>query len=180
MKTKRVLAGLIAAAMLLTISASAATDDGVFTRTSNRQPYTPNSCIVSVQSTRVTFYNMRWDDGYMFGGAIYWEGELRGTGGYNISDAYSDAVSVTGTLPYLYYEYDEDDVSVGCKGMSDIDPDVTYSGIIDTVEGPNYDDGVELLVESETGIYLFLDGIPQNYQVYEDHINTVTNRMVSW
>ena len=64
--------------------------------------------------------------------------------------------------------------------MSDIDPDVTYSGIIDTVEGPNYDDGVELLVESETGIYLFLDGIPQNYQVYEDHINTATNRMVSW
>lgn len=181
-KTRKIyLALLIAFSLCLGTTAYAATADSSFSSSvSNRQFYTPKSCVVQVSPTRIDFSNMKWD-ARDFGAAYYWEGELRSDDGvYSIADAYTNCTAVTGSLPYLYKEYDRDDVSVGCSDMSGLRSTKTYYASLTTIKGPSFDSGIKLLVESEYGIWGGFDGMPLRYQVYIPRLNTVSNKIVSW
>lgn len=181
-KAKYVLAILLAVAMVVPAYAlSIATDDGPFGASYNRRYYTPISCTVNIAEKTASFKNMKWEN-YVFESTDYWEGELRGTNGYSIDDAYAGASGITSNLPNAYYEYDEDDMSVGCKTASQTKPDQIYYAILTTTKGPQFNNGVELLVESECGIWggPLNDGLPTHYQVFEQTLNTVSRRTVSW
>lgn len=160
------------------ISAYAATDDGDFSATSNRKVYTPRSCSIQLTATNVYFHNLRWDD-VTFGSAYYWEGELRGAS-TNISKAYSGVSSVVGSLPQLYKEYDEDDASIGCKDMSAISSSKTYYAGLGVSKGSKFDSGVDILFESEYGLWGGIDGLPLNYQRFYITLNTKTNKNTAW
>lgn len=189
-KFKKILAGIISATMLLTISASASTDDGVFTENSNMKNYTPYSCTVRIARTHVNFSNIKWGEykatGFLFSNR-YWECELRSaSSGYVVSDAYSSATSVSGNFPNLYRELDVDDISIGTSDMDQLVVDKSYYANLSVTPGSKYDSGVELLVESETGEsnwfgdLPYQDGIPMNYQVYNEHLITGQKTSVSW
>lgn len=162
----------------LTISTSAATNDGTFTASSNREFYTPKRCSIVSNSEHIYFENMQWEE-RSYGAAYYWEGELRGVN-ENISAAYSNATSVAGSLPYLYKEYDENDVSIGCRDMGGIVGNTNYYASLTATEGPRYDNGVDLYFESEYGIYAITDGYPLHYQAFQHYLNTKTCRNLAW
>ncbi len=179
-KAKYILAILLAVIMVVPAYAiSTATDDGVFGASYNRWYYTPISCTVHIAETTASFKNMKWED-YVFESTDYWEGEIRGTNGYSIDDAYPGASAITSNLPNAYYEHDEDDMSVGCKTASQTDPAQIYYAVLSATKGPQYNNGVDLLVESECGIWMVVDGIPTHYQVFEQTLNTASRRTVSW
>ena len=160
--------------------ASAATNDGTFTGYSNRQGYTPRSADVLLTSSKVYFDELKWDSRSR-GASEYWEGELRGVDDpSDIGDAYEEPTAVAGSLPYLYKEYDSDDMSVGCSKMSALQTDVNYYAALTTEAKSGYYDGIELKVESEYGTWLVIDGLPKAYQVYAETLNTATNRSVAW
>lgn len=179
-KARFILAFLVVAVMIVPAYAlTTATDDGYFGASYNRAAYTPMSCTVNITGTTASFTNLRWE-GNNFSGSDYWEGELRGTQGYSISDAYLNATGITSSLPNAYREYDDDDMSIGCKNMSQIAPAQTYYAVLNATKGPRFDSGVELIVESETGTWLIIDGLPLRYQVFEQTLNTKSRRMIGW
>lgn len=179
MKKIRFILVLFVIAAMIVPAYALATDDGYFSASYNRKAYTPISCTVNVTTTTASFTNLKWADNN-FSGSSYWEGELRGTRGYSISDAYLRADAITSNLPNAYREYDEDDMSIGCKNMSQIDPSQIYYAVLSATKGPQFDSGVDLIVESETGTWLLIDGLPQQYQVFDQTINTASRRMIGW
>jgi len=170
-------------ASFFSVAVFAATQDVTFTSSSDgRQFYTPHTCSIVVTDTCVYFSHLQWEN-RSFGAAYYWEGELRaGTTSVEVADAYGSCTAVVGTLPYLYKEYDPDDISVGCADMAGLDSSETYYAQLTTTTGPDFSSssGVELKFESEYGMHLGVDGLPLRYQEFSTHINTQTRPAISW
>ena len=169
---------LLLTALILTTFASASTDDGTFSSSSdsNRRTYTPKSCSIQLDSTHAYFNTLKWDNNISYGAAYYWEGELRG----EVHSAYSSLVSVAGSLPYLYKEYDNDDTSIGCRDMSGIVGGTTYYAALTLNTGTGFSSGADLWFESEYGIFGVTDGLPLHYQAFATHLNTRTKRNIAW
>ena len=179
-RCKRMFVILMAVVMSLSSSVFAATDDGTFTANSGRAFYTPINATVTLSSTSIRFSNLHWED-RAWGALLYWEGEIRpGSASYEIGDAYSGVSAVTGTLPYLYEEYDEDDLTMGCNDMSGLRASNTYYATATVTAGPSYSSGVPLIFESEQGVWMIVDGLPSRYQAFATQLNTATKRTTSW
>lgn len=165
--------------LLLTTPIFAAKNDGYFTSDFNRQDYTPRICQIVISENNVYFENMQWDD-YSFGAALYWEGEIRRVSEGEFADVYSGLIAGTSNLPFFHKEYDEDDVTVGCHGMSEIKGNTLYYAGLTVEKGPKYDQGIDLVFESETGIWGICDGLPTNYQTFGTYLNTVRRTAIAW
>lgn len=164
-------------------SASAATDYGPFgPGIGNRQEFSPSSGFIRTHSTDVEYDILCWDT-HAFGFLNYWEGELRGTNGYNIHDAYSDLTGYASDLPNAYKEFDEDDLTIGSSDADKIEEGEQYYAKLTTKKGPEFSSGVDLIFESEYGIWgepIVTDGLPLGYQTYVTTLNTHTRYNIGW
>ena len=177
--TKRMFALIVACAVLFTanvnVYAYAATNDGAFSSSSdpNRQSYTPVNCHIMISETSAWFQYLKWEN-VSFGMIDYWEGELRVTSpGHTIA---------AGTLPFLRDDgsSDPDDRAFVSTAITEAELGETYYVTMSLTPGPKYDDGVELMFESETGLWMGLDGIPTRYQGFTGRVVTGETLVMSW
>lgn len=183
-QSRKTIFAIMAVILCFSMSAAAITMDSNFSSSGNKQAYTPTTGTVKLSSSSVNFTNLKWSDISSFAGLSYWEGEIRGDNnlGTQVSEAYSNATEVSGTLPNMYHEYDEDDTSIGCKNAHAIVQNKIYSAKLVTVAASSYSSGIDLRFESETGLWSEIhgDGLPTRAQVHATVLNTKTNTSISW
>ena len=134
--------------------------------------------------TNWIFKNLSWTNS-AWGTGHYWEGEVRGYNGANISDAYLGVTAIAGNLPNMYKEYDSDDLSLGCSELSGLVAGNTYYATLTTEMADSFNDGVELWFESEYGDWYGWfgengDGDPLRYQLFAERFHTTDNRILYW
>lgn len=180
MNKRRIAIYMLGVAWTLSTICFAATADPPFGPTGGCQEYTPIKGKVFITTTQIHFSDLTWGD-YYFSWMDVWEGEIRNVQTMVYSEQETGTrPDVLGTLPSLTAEADENDVSIVCKNMSEIEPGSSYFASAYVTALPSYDTGVNLNFESELGAFYFGDSVPQRYQVCDQLLNTKTQTRIEW
>lgn len=134
--------------------------------------YTPYQATVLFEKTHVQGFNMKWDVTQIpkFINTSCWELEFRpyvGNTATNPSSIYKNTgANLVTTLPSAYYEFDTDDVSIGCCRCSDLVAEKAYSGTLYLTANPAANNNCQALIESEYGNWNAVkgDGLPLRYE----------------
>ena len=145
--------------------------------------YTPYTAKVSVNTSSVKGKDMKWSSEQisLFDSNDYWELEFRA---YNSDLEFIDPNtiwegkgSIDTNLPSGYREFDENDVTVATKKCSNLEADKKYYAT-QTLKAVSNPASASFYIESETGSYFVIDGIPEYYEVFKN--NAKKNIEYSW